>query len=57
MQVAAWIVGRTGIEPVTSCLSSKRSPAELTPHGPIILSEPLTDDLRVQKFATRRFAP
>ncbi len=24
-------VGRTGIEPVTSCVSSKRSPAELTP--------------------------
>ncbi len=24
-------MGRTGIEPVTSCLSSKRSPAELTP--------------------------
>lgn len=24
-------MGRTGIEPVTSCVSSKRSPAELTP--------------------------
>lgn len=27
------LVGRTGIEPVTSCVSSKRSPAELTPPG------------------------
>ncbi len=27
------MVGRTGIEPVTSCVSSKRSPAELTPLG------------------------
>jgi hypothetical protein len=26
-------VGRSGIEPLTSCLSSKRSPAELTPRG------------------------
>ena len=29
----AFCVGRTGIEPVTSCVSSKRSPAELTPPG------------------------
>jgi hypothetical protein len=32
-------VGRTGIEPVTSCVSSKRSPAELTPPDPGILAE------------------
>ena len=28
------LVGRSGIEPLTSCLSSKRSPAELTPLVP-----------------------